>query len=250
MLDAAGLKKSLPAIGEVAGGSYCPHDGHCNPLKLLRALHKGFADLGGRYRPWTTIKRIVGRPDGGFELRTDDGEVVGVAQKIIIAAGHGSPELGLQVGLDIPVYPDQGQVIVTEKSRPVLDYPTNYVRQTDEGGFLLGPSSRDVGFDLSTGTATIRDIARRCIQAFPMLDGLRVQRIWAALRVMTPDGFPVYQQSASHPGAFSFACHSGVTLAPNHALIVTDWVANGAIPAGFEVFHPRRFHVQTTANPR
>ncbi|MDH5356562.1 MAG: FAD-binding oxidoreductase, partial [Gammaproteobacteria bacterium] len=226
-----------------AGATYCSHDGHCNPLKLLRALHSGYRKMGGHYRPWTKISGVSTRDDGGFLLSTADGDTVASAEKIIVAAGHGSPALGRQVGLDVPVFPDQGQVIVTEKTEALLEYPTNYVRQTDEGGFLLGPSSKDAGFDLNTEPTTLQDISKRCVQAFPLLENLRVQRVWAALRIMTPDGFPVYQQSSSHPGAFSFACHSGVTLAANHALKVTEWVRQGAIPPEFQVFHPGRFHV-------
>ena len=34
---------------------------------------------------------------------------------------------------------------------------------------------------------------------------------------MTPDGYPIYAQSQTHPGAFVALCHSGVTLAAFHA---------------------------------
>ena len=77
-----------------------------------------------------------------------------------------------------------------------------------------------------------------------------MQRVWAALRVMTPDGFPVYQQSERHPGAFAFSCHSGVTLAAVHASTVADWVADCAIPAEFHAFHPGRFDVQAHSASR
>ncbi len=244
VVNHAELKKRIPLIGNVAGATYCPHDGHCDPLRLLRALHAGYLGKGGEYRPRSRITSIRGSDGGGFELSTAGGEVVAVAEKLIVAAGHGSRELGSQVGLDVPIFPDQGQVLVTEKVNPVLKYPTNYVRQTDDGSFLLGPSSRDVGFDLSTEPGTLRDISQRCVKAFPALKSLRVQRVWAALRVMTPDGFPVYQQSDTHPGAFSFACHSGVTLAASHALQVPQWIEDGSIPQQFRVFHPQRFHVQ------
>ncbi len=246
VVEHAELKRRMPAVGEVAGATYCPHDGHCNPLLLLRALHAGYEGAGGAYRPRTHVTTITGLAGGGFEIAAG-GYRVCSAERVIIAAGHGSPELGAQVGLDIPTHPDQGQVLVTEKVAPVLEYPTNYVRQTDDGNFLLGPSTRDVGFDLSTEPGTLRDIARRCTRAFPLLKKLRLQRTWAALRIMTPDGFPVYQHSDSHPGAFSFSCHSGVTLAANHALEVPGWVLDGAIPADYSVFHPRRFDVQENA---
>ncbi len=244
VFDHSALKQRLPLVGNVAGATWTPHDGHCNPLKLLRALHQGFVERGGDYRPLHRVSRIESLSGGGFRLLLDDGSIACEADKVVVSAGHGSKTLGAQVGLDVPIHPDQGQVLVTERMPPMLDVPTNYVRQTDEGTFMLGPSSRDVGFDLGTEPDTLQDISRRCVQAFPILEKMRVQRTWAALRVMTPDGFPVYQQSDSHPGAFSFACHSGVTLAANHALTVTDWILDGEIPESWRAFHPERFHVQ------
>jgi glycine/D-amino acid oxidase-like deaminating enzyme len=121
------------------------------------------------------------------------------------------------------------------------------VRQTDEGNYLLGPSERDVGFDLNTESGTLRDIARQCTRAFPHLRQLRVQRAWAALRIMTPDGFPVYDQSPTYPGAFSFACHSGVTLAAVHASDACTWIKQGSIPLAYGCFSAKRFDVQTHA---
>ncbi len=242
----AELKRRIPIIGDVPGATYCPHDGHCNPLLLLRALHAGFGALGGDYRPWSRITRIE-TGGQGFVLHGDDGTAICAAEKLVIAAGHGSRDLGVQVGLEVPIYPDQGQVIVTEKAKPILEYPTNYVRQTNDGSFLLGPSSKDAGYDLATEPGTLGAISRRCVKAFPLLRDFRVQRCWAALRVMTPDGFPIYQQSDTHPGAFSFACHSGVTLAAVHALEVGDWVRQGVIPAAYRAFHPERLDVQATS---
>lgn len=247
VVDHAELKRRIPIVGKVAGATYGPHDGHCDPLRLLRALHTGFARAGGRYRPWTRIVDILPLPAGGFELVGADAGPVARCQRLVLAAGHGSRALGDRVGLKVPTFPDQGQVIVTEKAAPVLEYPTNYVRQTDDGSFLLGPSHKDAGFDTRTEPGTLQAISARCVRAFPLLEKFRVQRSWAAVRVMTPDGFPVYQQSDSHPGAFSFACHSGVTLAAVHAHEVCGWIEGGEIPPEYRVFHPERFDVQTPA---
>ena len=49
VLDHAALKKQLPNAGDIAGAIYCPNDGHCNPLRLLRALQTGFTQQGGQY---------------------------------------------------------------------------------------------------------------------------------------------------------------------------------------------------------
>ena len=38
---------------------------------------------------------------------------------------------------------------------------------------------------------------------FPALQSANIVRTWAALRVMSPDGYPIYQQSEQYPGAFA-----------------------------------------------
>lgn len=78
-----------------------------------------------------------------------------------------------------------------------------------------------------------------------MLAALNVVRAWSGIRVMTRDGFPIYDQSASHPGAFVVCCHSGVTLAPNHAFDLAPMIVRGALDeAVVGAFSARRFAVQ------
>ena len=87
----------LPQIGpEVAGGSFCPLDGHCNSLRLLRALHTGMARRGVRYLPEHRVARID-PVAGGFRLRHDHGEIH--AARVVLAAGIGNARLAPMVGL-------------------------------------------------------------------------------------------------------------------------------------------------------
>src|SRR5690606_13430448 len=91
-------------------------------------------------------------------------------------------------------------------------------------------------------------LADRAQRTFPHLAGLSIVRTWACLRVMTRDGFPIYDQSSSCPGAFVATCHSGVTLAPNHALILAPLIAKGQWSAEVSsTFGTGRFHVQAAA---
>jgi glycine/D-amino acid oxidase-like deaminating enzyme len=64
---------------------------------------------------------------------------------------------------------------------------------------------------------------------FPLLGNLNVVRTWSGIRVMPKDGFPIYDQSETCPGAFVACCHSGVTLAPNHAFDIAPMIAQGAL---------------------
>jgi len=244
VLDRASLAARVPGLGaEVVGGTYCPIDGHCNPLKLLCALHAATIRAGGVYRSDCPVARITPRSEG-FTLDTACGTVT--AGRVVLAAGLGNAALAPLVGLAAPVRPNQGQIVALERVPRFLAMPFDTIRQTDEGTVLIGDSQQDRGLDDTCTVDVVATIAARAVRVFPALGSARVVRAWAGLRVMTPDGFPVYEQSAIHPGAFVATCHSGVTLAANHALVLPSHIEAGALPKEiFEPFSARRFDVPT-----
>jgi hydrogen cyanide synthase HcnC len=234
MLSRTEVRAMVPGLGDaVTGASFCPLDGHASPLHLLRALH-----FSVPYRPGRKVSQIDAAPNS---FRVHAGEEVFVAPRVVIAAGLGSRDLAPLVGLHMPVSPLQGQIIVTERLRPLLDYPTHLLRQTAEGTVMLGDSQEDVGFDVSTRVAVLKRIAERNVRIFPALKEASIIRMWAALRVMSPDGFPVYEQSRRYPGAFAATCHSGVTLAGAHALALAPAILRNALPDSLAAFSSARF---------
>jgi hydrogen cyanide synthase HcnC len=239
MLDRAEARAMVPGLGDrVVGASFCPIDGHASPLYLLRALHAALPANGGAWLPARKVTSIDPAP---HSFTVHCGAERFTAAKLVIAAGLGSRALAPMVGLHMPVHPLQGQIIVTERLRPFLHYPTHVARQTAEGSVMLGDSQEDVGFDLSTKVAVVREIAARNVAIFPALKEASIVRMWAALRVMSPDGFPIYQQSAQFPGAFAATCHSGVTLAGAHALALAPAILTGELPEALTAFSSQRF---------
>jgi glycine/D-amino acid oxidase-like deaminating enzyme len=120
------------------------------------------------------------------------------------------------VGLNAPVVPNRGQVLITERLMPFISYPTGHVRQTVDGTVQIGDSKEDVGFDKGTSMEVLAQIAARARKLFPILKDVKLVRAWGALRIMTPDGIPIYEESKSCPGAYLVTCHSGVTLGAFH----------------------------------
>ena len=84
-------------------------------------------------------------------------------------------------------------------------------------------------------------LSANAIRRVPAISKARLVRQWAGLRIMTPDGHPIYAESDRHPGAFVALCHSGITLASAHASILADAIIAGQLPASLSEFHPRRF---------
>ncbi len=241
-LDRRALEALLPGcpLGpRVLGATYAPADGHVNPLLLLRGLHAGFRAAGGVHRPGTDVAGI----EAGFVVRTGDGAAFSAA-RVVVAAGLATPGLAAMVGVDMPVRPVRGQNIVTERVAPMLPMPASAIRQTAEGVVQIGVSHEEGTFDPATSVAVLARMAKRAIEVLPPLAGARMVRSWGALRPMTPDGFAAYGQSASMPGAFVAACHSGVTLSAVHAGPLAEGVLAGALPAVLAELGPERFRVQ------
>jgi glycine/D-amino acid oxidase-like deaminating enzyme len=245
MLGAAELRGMLPGIGKaVVGASWTRYDGHANSLALLHALHAGFVGHGGVYLPNRTIAEAAAAPRD-FRLGIGADEIA--APKIVLAAGLGNATLAPLFGLSAPVKPQRGQILVTERAGRVFGMPTTTVRQTLEGGIMIGDSMEDVGFDTAQRPDVMAAMAERAVRSFPWLAELQVVRAWAALRVMPPDGTPIYDESEKFPGAFTANCHSGVTLAGAHANAFAPMVAAGALAPEMAAFSARRFDVSHAA---
>jgi glycine/D-amino acid oxidase-like deaminating enzyme len=245
MLGHDELAETLPGLGpEVTGGSWTPYDGHVNSLYLLHALHKGFVARGGVYIPNRTIDYAAAQPND-FRLGSGAEEIA--APKIVLAAGLGNAVLAPLFGLSAPVRPQRGQILVTERSERIWPIPLGSLRQTLEGSIMLGSSEEEVGFDTGQKPEVMQAIAARAVRTFPWLAELQIVRAWAALRVMPPDGKPIYDESVKFPGAFTANCHSGVTLAGAHANAFAPMVAAGALDPMMAPFSAKRFDVPAAA---
>jgi len=233
------LKREEPAIGpRVAGALFHREDGHVNPLILLRTLTSEVRRRGGTVVNGVTI--VDAEAVDGFALRSDDGRSFR-AGRVVMAAGLGAASLGPKLGFRAPVRPQRGQVLITERMPRLLNRPSGVLRQVNEGGIQIGASNEEVGLNDGTTLDVTARIAADAIEILPDLARARVVRSWGALRVMSPDGLPIYQESASMPGAFLVTCHSGITLAAAHALRLPDWLEGRAGAPDLEVFRETRF---------
>lgn len=237
VMTPAQIAKYMPgASPNFAGGIFCQDDGHANPLKLLRALHAAIAPHEGALRREARVDRIEPAPSG-YRIVTAAGAVE--CQNVVLAAGLGNLALGQSLGVDLPIKPMRGQILVTERCDKIMAVPCENVRQTSDGTYLLGGSWEDVGYNTATTVDVTRDIAALAVRFFPFLAQVRLVRSWAALRILSPDNAPIYDEIA--PGAFLVTCHSGVSLAAIHADRVAGWLSDGALPEQAQPFSLKRF---------
>lgn len=233
------LRREEPEIGPKVVGAILHHqDGHANPLKLLKALAQGVLRAGGRLLTGKTVRSV--RKFDGFEIVCSDGTRIN-AEKIVLAAGLGAAELGPQFGFLAPIRPQRGQILVTEKLPKFIKRPSLITRQVEEGGVQIGATNEEVGYDDQVTTDGLSRLASQAIAAYPILGKAQLVRSWGALRVMSPDGLPIYQESKSMPGAYMVTCHSGITLAAAHAEFLPEWLEGTGLAPDLSMFSEERF---------
>lgn len=243
-LERDALLPLLPGLGDsVPGGTWSPHDGHCNPLFLLRALYAACRDLGVDIRHASPVDRLSKTASGfSANLRNDRVE----AERCIIAAGLGARQLAPQLGLSGDVFPLRGQMLITERLPRVNQLPTPQIRQTATGGYLIGDTHERAGHDKGVTLPMMQTLADKAVRIFPFLRSARLVRAWGALRVMTADGYPLYERSTTCPGAYNVNCHSGITLAAFHADTLARAILDDRLHTQFPQFSGARFHVPAT----
>lgn len=240
VLGANALRKEEPNIGPDVVGAVLHHeDGHVNPLKLLRALSCEVRRLGADVRTGSRVTDIRAA-GGGFKIHRDDGRET-FAERVVLCAGLGAMDLGPKLGFKAPIRPQRGQVLITEKLPPLIHRPGGAFRQVDEGGVQIGASKEEAGLDDRETLGVTAALARNAVTCFPALAKAKLLRSWAALRIMSPDGLPIYQQSATHPGAFLVTCHSGITLSAAHSRYLPHWLEDNSEAPDLSPFSEGRF---------
>lgn len=244
MVDRAEFASMIPEMklgDEVTGAMYSEEQGHVNPLTLLAALRGAFLNKGGEYFGGLLVSAIEPNEDGSVCVKTSNGKYT--CNKLVIAAGHGSSRLLENLSTRLNIYPQRGQLIVSERAKRVLNFPILAVRQTMDGTFMIGLSTEDTAHDHKVTVEAMKNQAGNAIQLFPELARINWVRGWGAIRVMTPDGGPIYDRIAEHNNIYILAGHSAVTLAPVKTTHIASWILEREEAPQISHFSNGRFNV-------
>jgi D-hydroxyproline dehydrogenase subunit beta len=244
----------------LAGGFHYPQDAQVMPtLAAAHLLRAG----GGR------VRLRLGEEVTGL-LTTADGWVRGVrtvagdvhAPYVVNAAGTWGGELARLAGVELPVLPRRGFVLVTEPLPRVVRhkvYSADYVADvasgsaglqtsavvegTAAGPVLIGASRERVGFDRTLSTEVLRRLAAQATALFPFLAGVRAMRTYAGFRPYLPDHLPAIGPDPRVPGLLHACGHegAGIGLAPATGLLIARSLDGGELPLDLGPFRPGRF---------
>jgi glycine/D-amino acid oxidase-like deaminating enzyme/bacterioferritin-associated ferredoxin len=265
VVDNAGLRALEPALApDLAGGvlyeDEAQVDARLATVALLMAAQRQGAQLQGNVEVTAIRRGLDGRVAG---VVTPMGEIA--AGAVVCAAGVWSNQVAGLVGLDLPVRPRKGHILVTSRAPGLIGHPllegsyaasvhtaaegvqVALVAEMTAGGTLLLGSSREfAGFDRSVSLPVMQAIAARAVRFLPDLACASIIRSYAGLRPWSPDHLPLVGPVDAAPGFYLATGHegAGIGLAPITGRIIADWIVNGQAPALAHPLRPSRFGVQ------
>ncbi len=150
------------------------------------------------------------------------------ANQFVITAGAWSRQVLQTLGVDIPIEPVKGQMLLFKPPQRLLHSMVltqgRYLIPRRDNHILAGSTLEYSQFDKSTSEDALTSLRRSAIAMLPSLEELPVVKHWAGLRPGSPHGIPyigrvgAYANLSVNAGQF----RNGLVLAPASAKLLTD----------------------------
>jgi sarcosine oxidase subunit beta len=115
--DALKIERHLSP--KLIGATYSPMDAQVDPLSLTFAFAAAAKRLGAQILTDTEVTSIAVKNGKVEGVQTSSGKIA--AEIVINAAGVYAPFIGKMVGVEIPIIPRRGQILVTEPLPPLIN---------------------------------------------------------------------------------------------------------------------------------
>jgi D-amino-acid dehydrogenase len=239
----------LPPLAAAAAVLYQPVAGRVDGRILSTALR------------WALDQHGVDRKDADADsLLVEHGRVVGVetaageqfaAGATVIAGGAWSPAFGAQLGVQIPVAPQRGQIIHLDvgntdtRSWPIVNgFRGHYLVPWPDHRIAVG-ATREIGsgYDPRTTAAGIHEVLGEALYTAPGLANAEIREIRVGLRPYTHDHLPVLGPIMGIDGIFLVTGHgpTGLQLGPYSGKLVAEQALGHEIEYDLSPFSIHRF---------
>lgn len=253
MITGEQVKEICPYLSdEVIGASWCPTDGHANPMLATLAYYKKARQLGVTFitgEEVVEIRKIQGK---ARQVVTKDNTYEG--ETIILAAGYDSRKIADTIGIDIPMSKILMEVLVTEAQPPMFYQMLGtaeadfYGHQSTHGSFVFGGTSGFEDVNKDNGTPVTSSLTSSCIcrgimKYLPCLADAKIVRTWAGWLDICADHVPVISHVEEVPGliiACAFSGH-GFGIAPTVGTLVSQMAVKEKTVLDISAFRYDRF---------
>lgn len=254
MIDAEEVRKINPYLSEeVTCASWCPTDGHANPLTTTLGFYKNARALGVVFHMGEKVVKL--EKVHGKLRRVCTKTTVYEADQVLVAAGYASRFLTQTVGIDVPMREELIEVLVTEAEPKMFPQMLGtadadfYGHQTNHGSFVFGGATGMESTVLDNGTNRTSSLTAPCIcrgimKYVPKLADAKIVRTWAGYEDLSIDGIPVISKVEEVSGlllACGFTGH-GFGISPVVGQLLAQLAAGETPMLSLQEFRYDRFH--------
>lgn len=234
------MRRFAPYLADdLTGASFCPIEGHANPLLAVPLFALRATQQGARIRTHTEVtgvERTTAGRGGRFRVETSRGTIE--ARRVVNAAGAWAGDLAALSGLALPMRREGLHVNVTEPRERLLEPLIQHIgrrltlKQSSNNTFIIGggwparperpPRRYSTTWESAAGNAAV------AVRVVPALAGVRLLRTWSGVMAFTDDLTPIVGESRRLPGYFLCLATTGFTLSPLIAERLADHMTTGA----------------------
>lgn len=227
-VDVAVVERAVPALAKGFGRAVQMADvANVRNPRLVKALRAALQQMPNvtlhEHCAVSGFIREGGRITG---VHTAQGDMY--ADQVVLAAGAWSGELMKTLGIELPVVPVKGQMILYKCAEDFL--PTivlakgRYAIPRRDGHILIGSTLEHAGFDKTPTDEALASLKASAIELLPALADAEVVGHWAGLRPGSPEGIPFIGSVPGHDGLWLNCGHyrNGLVLAPASCQLLAD----------------------------
>jgi glycine/D-amino acid oxidase-like deaminating enzyme len=260
-LDGTQLRAYEPHISlALRAGAFYPQDAQVQPMLMTGHLLRLARSRGAVVQTNTAVTGILRNGDHVTGIQTSAGAIS--AGAVVNAAGAWAGVVADLAGVQLPILPRRGFVLVTEPLPLTIhhkvyagEYVANVlssdeglqtspvVEGTASGTVLVGSSRERVGFDRTVSLPVLAQLAAQAIALFPMLASVKVMRSYLGFRPYCPDHLPVIGYDPRAPGLWHASGHegAGIGLSVGTAKLLMQALSGQPTDLDLSAFRPERF---------
>jgi heterotetrameric sarcosine oxidase gamma subunit len=258
------IRERLPHFDmtNVVGGVHLPKDGQVNPIDVTQALAAGARARGAKVFENVKVTRIAVENGAAKAVETTQGTIH--ADRVVIAAGMWSRDLGKSIGVSIPLHAAEHFYIVTEpvaglpRNMPVTRVPDEctYYKE-DAGKLLIGafePRAKpwgsegipeDFAFDtLPEDMEHFEPILNAAIARVPLLESAGIALFFNGPESFTPDNRYYLGEAPEVKNVYVATGFNsiGIQSSGGAGLVLSQWIRDGHPPMDVNGVDIRRIH--------
>ena len=251
VLDKQKIKELYPVINnqDILGGVYMPEDGQADPVGVTNVLAKAAKIEGAKIYEKIPVTKILTKNNQIIGVETHEGKIE--CEYVVLATGMWSRQIGQDIGVSVPLYPNEHFYIITEpmkdlpKDLPVLrDYNDCLYLKEDVGKMLVGifePGAKNafkdkgvVPNDFSFGEFPddfdhFEPYLEKSFKRLPLLENAGIRKFFSGPESFTPDTQYLLGETPEVKNLFTCCGFNSIGIASSGGAgrVTAEWMING-----------------------